>query len=93
VDGQGEIGLISSISNPFCGGCTRARVTADGIFYTCLFSNKGTNLMPLIRHNEDPAELRERIRSDWEQRDDRYSEERGQPGHDQKKVEMYRMGG
>ncbi len=93
MDGQGEIGLISSISKPFCGGCTRARITADGIFYTCLFSNKGTNLMPLIRHNEDPAELRERIRSDWEQRDDRYSEERGQPGHDQKKVEMYRMGG
>ncbi len=93
VDGQGEIGLISSISKPFCGGCTRARVTADGIFYTCLFSNKGTNLMPLIRHNEDSAELRERIRSDWAQRDDRYSEERGQPGHDQKKVEMYRMGG
>jgi len=93
VDGQGEIGLISSISSPFCGGCTRARITADGIFYTCLFSNKGTNLMPLIRHNEDSAELRERIRSDWAQRDDRYSEERGQPGHDQKKVEMYRMGG
>ncbi|MEE8340220.1 MAG: GTP 3',8-cyclase MoaA [Xanthomonadales bacterium] len=93
VDGQGEIGFISSISSPFCGGCTRARVTADGIFYTCLFSNKGTNLMPLIRHNEDHGELRERISSDWEQRDDRYSEERGQPGHDQKKVEMYRMGG
>jgi cyclic pyranopterin phosphate synthase len=93
LDGEGEIGFISSISKPFCGGCTRARVTADGIFYTCLFSNKGTNLMPLIRHNEDSAELRERIRSSWEQRDDRYSEERGQPGHDEKKVEMYRMGG
>jgi cyclic pyranopterin phosphate synthase len=93
VDGQGEIGFISSISSPFCGGCTRARVTADGIFYTCLFSNKGTNLMPLIRHNEDRADLRERIQSCWEQRDDRYSEERGQPGHDQQKVEMYRMGG
>ena len=93
VDGQGEIGLISSISVPFCGGCTRARITADGIFYTCLFANKGTNLMPLIRHNQDRGELRERIRSVWERRDDRYSEERGQPGHDQKKVEMYRMGG
>ena len=92
-DGEGEIGFIRSISKPFCGGCTRARVTADGIFYTCLFSNKGTNLMPLIRHNEDSTELRERIRSSWEKRDDRYSEERGQPGHDQKKVEMYRMGG
>ncbi len=93
VDGQGEIGLISSISVPFCGGCTRARITADGIFYTCLFSNKGTNLMPLVRHNQDRGELRERIRSVWERRDDRYSEERGQPGHEGEKVEMYRMGG
>ena len=93
VDGQGEIGFISSITKPFCGGCTRARVTADGLFYSCLFSSKGTNLMPLIRHEEDPAELRERIISVWEQRDDRYSEERGLPGHDQEKVEMYRMGG
>jgi len=93
TDGQGEIGFISSISKPFCGGCTRARITADGLFYTCLFSSKGTNLMPLIRHGEDPAELRERIISVWEKRDDRYSEERGLPGHDQEKVEMYRMGG
>lgn len=93
IDGQGEIGFISSISKPFCGGCTRARVTADGIFYSCLFSNKGTNLMPLIRHGEEPDELKERIMSVWEKRDDRYSEERGLPGHDQQKVEMYRMGG
>jgi cyclic pyranopterin phosphate synthase len=93
IDGQGEIGFISSISSPFCGGCTRARVTADGIFYSCLFSSKGTNLMPLIRHGEKPAELKKRIMSVWEQREDRYSEERGLPGHDQKKVEMYRMGG
>jgi cyclic pyranopterin phosphate synthase len=93
VDGQGEIGFISSITQPFCGGCTRARMTADGVFYTCLFSNNGTNLMPLIRHNEDPGELRQRISSVWASRNDRYSEERGQPGHDQKKVEMYRLGG
>jgi cyclic pyranopterin phosphate synthase len=93
VDGQGEIGFISSISQPFCGGCTRARVTADGIFYTCLFSNRGTNLMPLIRHDEDPVELRRRILEVWTGRDDRYSEERGLPGHDHEKVEMFRMGG
>jgi len=92
-DGQGEVGFISSITQPFCGGCTRARVTADGIFYTCLFSNKGTNLMPLIRHGEEPQELRHRISSVWSRRNDRYSEERGQPGHDQEKVEMYRLGG
>jgi cyclic pyranopterin phosphate synthase len=92
-DGQGEVGFISSISQPFCGSCTRARVTADGIFYTCLFSNKGTNLMPEIRHGEDPEELRRRINSVWALRNDRYSEQRGQAGHDQEKVEMYRLGG
>jgi cyclic pyranopterin phosphate synthase len=92
-DGQGEIGFISSITQPFCGGCTRARITADGILYTCLFSNRGTNLMPLIRHAEDPADLQRRIHEVWEARNDRYSEERGQPGHDQAKVEMYRLGG
>ena len=93
LDGQGEIGFISSITKPFCGGCTRARITADGIFYSCLFSNKGTNLMPLIRHSEDSADLSRMISSLWADRNDRYSEERGLPGHDQKKVEMYRLGG
>ena len=93
LDGQGEIGFISSITKPFCGGCTRARVTADGIFYTCLFSNKGTNLMPLIRHSEDSGELGQMINSIWTRRNDRYSEQRGLPGHDQEKVEMYRLGG
>ena len=93
IDGQGEIGFISSITQPFCGGCTRARVTADGIFYSCLFSSKGTNLMPLIRHAKNPSDLKDRISSVWEQRDDRYSEERGLPGQQREKVEMYRMGG
>ena len=93
LDGQGEIGFISSITQPFCGGCTRARITADGIFYTCLFSNKGTNLMPLIRHSEEAGELSRKIASIWSKRGDRYSEKRGLPGHDQEKVEMYRLGG
>ena len=93
VDGQGEIGFISSISQPFCGGCTRARVTADGLFYTCLFANRGTDLMPLIRQNGDPQELAARITAVWTARDDRYSEQRGLPQQDQQKVEMYRLGG
>jgi cyclic pyranopterin phosphate synthase len=93
IDGQGEIGFISSITQPFCGGCTRARVTADGIFYTCLFSNKGNNLMPLIRHGDDPAELERKISAIWSARNDRYSEERGQSGQAREKVEMYRLGG
>jgi cyclic pyranopterin phosphate synthase len=92
-DGSGEIGFISSITEPFCGGCSRARVTADGVFYTCLFANKGTHLMPLIRHEEQAGALQEKIQQVWAGRHDRYSEERGKPGHDQRKVEMYRLGG
>jgi len=92
-DGAGEIGFISSISRPFCGGCTRARVTADGMLYTCLFSNRGTNLMPLIRQNGSLAELRQQIQAVWGARRDRYSEERGKADGDREKVEMYRLGG
>jgi len=92
-DGQGEVGFISSISQPFCGGCTRARVTADGILYTCLFGNHGTNLMPLIRRAENPADLGRRIHAVWTARKDRYSEERGHAARQRRKVEMYRMGG
>ena len=93
LDGQGEIGFISSITKPFCGGCTRARVTADGIFYTCLFSDRGTNLMPLIRHGEDPQALADRIGGVWAERGDRYSELRGAQGRKRPKIEMYRLGG
>jgi cyclic pyranopterin phosphate synthase len=93
LDGQGEIGFISSITEPFCGGCTRARMTADGLFYTCLFSNRGTNLMPLIRHGEDPRALAGRIAEVWTRRNDRYSEVRGTRAGQRQKVEMYRLGG
>ena len=93
VDGKGEIGFISSISQPFCGGCTRARVTADGLFYTCLFANRGSDLMPFIRQNGDPQELAAQIATVWSARTDRYSEQRGLPQQDQQKVEMYRLGG
>ena len=93
LDGHGEVGLISSISQPFCGGCTRARVTADGMFYTCLFANRGTNLMPLIRQADDADGLADRIARVWAEREDRYSERRGSPSQNQEKVEMYRLGG
>ncbi|MEJ8569720.1 GTP 3',8-cyclase MoaA [Elongatibacter sediminis] len=92
-DGQGEVGLISSISEPFCGGCSRARLTADGMFYTCLFASKGTNLMPLLRQADQTGDLGERIRAVWEGRTDRYSEIRGEKTRDNDKVEMYRIGG
>jgi cyclic pyranopterin phosphate synthase len=93
VDGMGEVGFISSITEPFCGGCTRARITADGLFYTCLFSSHSTNLMPLIRHGEDAWALAARISEVWERRKDRYSEVRGQRAGERYKVEMYRLGG
>lgn len=93
-DGQGEIGFISSITEPFCGGCSRARITADGILYTCLFANKGTALVPLLRQSSDEGALRERIAHVWQGREDRYSEQRSGPGdRHEPKVEMYRMGG
>jgi len=93
LDGQGEIGLISSISQPFCGGCTRARLTADGMLYTCLFGTRGTNLMPLLRQRGNLETLEQRIRAVWERRDDRYSERRSELAPTRDKVEMYRMGG
>jgi len=93
LDGLGEIGFISSISQPFCGGCTRARITADGLLYTCLFSSRGINLLPLIRHGGGSRELIERIAAVWSARSDRYSEQRGLADDERQKVEMYRLGG
>ena len=96
-DGAGEVGFISSITEPFCGGCSRARITAEGILYTCLFANRGTHLAPLLRQNDDARPLEQRIADVWHNREDRYSELRGQETGDasprEPKVEMYRMGG
>jgi cyclic pyranopterin phosphate synthase len=93
LDGAGEIGFISSITEPFCGDCTRARVTADGVFYNCLFSSSGTVLRSLLRNGMSDEALQEFLESLWRQRDARYSELRnGGPGTDAK-VEMFRMGG
>ena len=92
-DGQGEIGLINSITEPFCGACTRARLTADGVFYTCLFAAHGTDLRSLVRSDADTATLQQRIRGIWETRTDRYSEHRNGVQPPEPKLEMYRMGG
>ncbi|MGH8196083.1 MAG: GTP 3',8-cyclase MoaA [Woeseiaceae bacterium] len=95
-DGQGEIGFISSVTKPFCGACSRARLSADGILYTCLFATAGTNLKEPLRSGASEAELAEILMKVWLQRTDRYSELR-QPEaaetHVLKKVEMYRIGG
>jgi cyclic pyranopterin phosphate synthase len=96
-DGAGEIGLISSVSQPFCGDCTRARLTTDGKLVTCLFATGGADLRGPLRAGASDAELRERIAAVWRKRTDRYSEERAAktalPGRARPKLEMYQIGG
>ncbi len=96
VDGAGEIGFISSVTEPFCGDCSRARLSADGKLYTCLFANQGTDLRESLRNGADDDELLGILSSIWLQRADRYSELRRPKiaeHHVLKKVEMYRIGG
>lgn len=96
LDGQGEIGFISSITEPFCGACNRARLSADGVLYTCLFATTGTSLREPLRNGADDAELADILSRIWLQRADRYSELRRPEADEQpllNKVEMYRMGG
>lgn len=94
-DGAGEVGFINSVTEPFCGGCTRARLAADGKLYTCLFAHAGHDLRALLRAGESDAALRATIAGIWSHRGDRYSERRaelraaGVLDH----VEMYRVGG
>jgi len=73
-DGGGEIGFISSVTQPFCGDCSRARLSSDGVFYTCLFAAHGTDLRAPLRGGATDEELLSRIRVVWQQRADRYSE-------------------
>lgn len=96
LDGQGEIGFISSITEPFCGNCNRARLSADGVLYTCLFATRGTSLREPLRSGIDDNELADILSRIWLKRSDRYSELR-EPDANEKpllsKIEMYRMGG
>ena len=73
-DGAGEIGVIASVSQPFCGGCTRARLSAEGRLYTCLFATSGHDLRALLRSGASDREVRSRLAGIWGRRDDRYSE-------------------
>ncbi len=94
ADGQGEIGLISSVSQPFCGDCSRARLSSDGVLYTCLFATHGLDLRGPLRAGASDEELLEAIRQCWLQRDDRYSELRGRVDlHGASRVEMNHVGG
>lgn len=98
VDGGGEIGVIPSITQPFCGDCTRARLSAEGQLYTCLFGAVGHDLKTPLRAGESDDDLRARIAGIWRRRTDRYSEERtaalrAGTFRPTEKVEMFRIGG
>jgi cyclic pyranopterin phosphate synthase len=95
-DGAGEIGFISSVTNPFCGACSRARLSSEGVFYTCLFATSGLDLRSPLRAGATDEELLSMIRNRWLQRGDRYSELRGtldERNQQVKKIEMYYIGG
>jgi cyclic pyranopterin phosphate synthase len=92
-DGGGEIGLIASVTQPFCGDCTRARLSADGKLYTCLFAVRGHDLRALVRGGASDAELSEAVGAIWRVRGDRYSELRTAATADLPKVEMSYIGG
>ncbi len=101
ADGGGDFGVIASVTEPFCGGCSRARLTADGKFVTCLFSEVGHDLKAPMRAGVSDGELRDRVVSIWNRRSDRYSESRlealhsqqGYRAEDHKKIEMISLGG
>jgi cyclic pyranopterin phosphate synthase len=92
-DGAGEIGFITSVSEPFCGSCTRARLSSDGKLYTCLFASSGLDLRGPLRAGASDTELLELLTSAWRSRTDRYSEERAEGKDRSEKVEMYYIGG
>ena len=98
IDGAGEVGFIASVSHPFCGTCSRARVSADGQLYTCLFATQGTDLRPWLDDAASSADLAAAVRERWTHRDDRYSERRAArparaPGKTYPTVRMSLVGG
>jgi cyclic pyranopterin phosphate synthase len=92
LDGAGEVGVIASVTQPFCGDCTRARISADGKLYTCLFAVRGHDLRALLRSDSE-HDLEETIRGVWARRTDRYSELRTAETSALRKVEMSYIGG
>ncbi len=93
-DGQGEVGFISSVTQPFCGDCTRARLSSDGVLYTCLFATQGASLREPLRGGASDDELLALLRRLWLGREDRYSEQRAShPPGSERKIEMFYIGG
>jgi cyclic pyranopterin phosphate synthase len=93
ADGGGEVGVITSVTRPFCGDCTRARISAEGKLYTCLFATHGTDLRALLRDGSDDAAIADAIGGVWSVRDDRYSERRSEATPSRPKIEMSYIGG
>jgi GTP 3',8-cyclase len=92
-DGSGEFGIISSVTEAFCGSCTRLRLSSDGAMYTCLFAEKGFDLKSLLRSGKSDQDLHDAIASVWRYRSDRYSEIRSAATAKSRKVEMSYIGG
>lgn len=95
-DDSGEIGIISSVTDSFCSNCSRARISAEGKLYTCLFATEGTDLRELLRSGEDDASIIRCISDVWENRKDRYSDERNEQTMEKRKkskIEMSHIGG
>jgi cyclic pyranopterin phosphate synthase len=93
LDGRGEFGVISSVTRPFCADCTRARLSADGKLFTCLFGVSGTDLRTVLRSDAGDEGLAEAIAAVWGSRTDRYSELRSEATRELPKVEMFAIGG
>ena len=93
LDGEGEFGVITSVTQPFCGDCTRARLSAEGVLHTCLFAGTGTDLRDTLRGGSSDGRLRELMASLWRSRRDRYSQDRCAGGAPSKRVEMSYIGG
>jgi cyclic pyranopterin phosphate synthase len=92
-DGSGEIGVISSVTQAFCRSCTRARISTEGMLYTCLFATSGYDFRALLRGGQSDAEIRAAIAAVWSARDDRYSEIRTAETAKERKIEMSYIGG
>ena len=97
LDGSGEIGFISSVTQPFCKTCSRLRLSTDGKIYTCLFASQGTDLRTPLRNNASDEELLSLMTCVWKKREDRYSEKRlrrsSSTENSVRKVEMFQIGG
>ena len=96
ADGGGEVGFISSVTQPFCGDCSRVRLSSDGVLYTCLFATRGTSLRDALRSGASDDQLLEILRRVWLDRGDNYSEQRQaqrESAGDARKVEMFYIGG